>query len=214
VIYVFTHDSVWVGEDGPTHQPVEHILALRAMPGLVVLRPADANETAAAWTEALERTAGPTALLLSRQGLPVIKGAREIGKEGVARGAYILSEAEGGTPKVVVIATGGEVALAIDAAAELAGRGIETRVVSMPSWELFAEQPEGYRRQVLPPAIPRLAVEAGVTLGWREIVGETGAVIGIDRFGASAPGGEAAKRLGLTVEAVVKKAVELVGERD
>jgi len=214
VIYVFTHDSVWVGEDGPTHQPVEHILALRAIPGLVVLRPADANETAAAWMEALERTAGPTALLLSRQGLPVLKGAREIGKEGVARGAYILSEAEGGTPKVVVIATGGEVALAIDSAAELAGRGIETRVVSMPSWELFAEQPEGYRRQVLPPAIPRLAVEAGVTLGWREIVGETGAVIGIDRFGASAPGGEAAKRLGLTVEAVVKKAVELVGERD
>jgi transketolase len=214
VIYVFTHDSVWVGEDGPTHQPVEHILALRAIPGLVVLRPADANETAAAWTVALERTAGPTALLLSRQGLPVLKGAREIGKEGVARGAYILSEADGGTPEVVVIATGGEVALAIDAAAALAGRGIETRVVSMPSWELFAEQPEGYRRQVLPPAIPRVAVEAGVTLGWRDIVGETGAVIGIDRFGASAPGGEAAKRLGLTVEAVVKKAVELVGERD
>jgi transketolase len=213
VIYVFTHDSVWVGEDGPTHQPVEHLLALRAIPGLVVLRPADANETAAAWTVALERTTGPTALMLSRQGLPVLKGTREIGTEGVARGAYVLSDAEGGKPAVVVIATGGEVTLAADAASELAGRGIATRVVSMPSWELFAEQPEEYRRQVLPTGIPRLAVEAGVTLGWRDIVGDTGAVIGIDRFGASAPGAEIAERFGLTVEAVVGKAVELVGEK-
>jgi transketolase len=213
VIYVFTHDSVWVGEDGPTHQPVEHLLALRAIPGLVVLRPADANETAAAWTVALERTTGPTALLLSRQGLPVLKGAREIGAEGVTRGAYILSDAESGTPAVVVIGTGGEVTLAIDAAAELAGRGIEARVVSMPSWELFAEQSADYRQRVLPPAVPRLAVEAGVTLGWREIVGDTGAVIGIDRFGASAPGAEVVEKFGLTVEAVVKKAVELVGQK-
>jgi len=213
VIYVFTHDSVWVGEDGPTHQPVEHLLALRAIPNLVVLRPADANETAAAWMVALERTTGPTALLLSRQGLPVLKRAREIGTEGVARGAYVLSDAESGTPAVVVIATGGEVTLAIDAAAELAGRGIEARVVSMPSWELFAEQPEDYRRRVLPPAVPRLAVEAGVTLGWRDIVGDTGAVIGIDRFGASAPGAEVVEKFGLTVEAVVKKAVELVGAK-
>ena len=212
VIYVFTHDSVWVGEDGPTHQPVEHFLALRAIPGLVVLRPADANETAAAWAVALERVNGPTALLLSRQGLPVLKGAREIGMEGVARGAYVLSDAEGGAPAVVVIATGGEVTLAIDAAAELAGRGINARVVSMPSWELFAEQTEDYRRKVLPPEVPRLAVEAGVTLGWRDIVGDHGAVIGIDRFGASARGADVAKGLGLTVEAVVKKAVELVGE--
>jgi transketolase len=213
VIYVFTHDSVWVGEDGPTHQPVEHLLALRAIPGLVVLRPADANETAAAWTVALKRTTGPTALMLSRQGLPVLKGTRETGTEGVGRGAYVLSEAEAGTPAVVMIATGGEVTLAVDAALELAGRGIETRVVSMPSWELFAEQPEEYRRQVLPPGIPRLAVEAGVTLGWRDIVGDAGAVIGIDRFGASAPGAEIAERFGLTVEAVVGKAVELVGEK-
>ena len=213
VIYVFTHDSVWVGEDGPTHQPVEHLLALRAIPNLVVLRPADANETAAAWTVALERTNGPTALLLSRQGLPVLKRAREIGTEGVARGAYVLSDAESGTPAVVVIATGGEVTLAIDAAAELAARGIEARVVSMPSWELFAEQSEEYRRRVLPPVVPRLAVEAGVTLGWRDIVGDTGAVIGIDRFGASAPGAEVVEKFGLTVEAVVKKAVELVGAK-
>jgi transketolase len=212
VIYVFTHDSIWVGEDGPTHQPVEHLLALRAIPGLVVLRPADANETAAAWTVALERTAGPTALLLSRQGLPVLKAARDFGREGVARGAYVLSDSEG-APVVVIIATGGEITLAVDAAAELAGRGIEARVVSMPSWELFAEQSEEYRRQVLPAWVPRLAVEAGVTLGWRDIVGDAGAVIGIDRFGASAPGAEVAERLGLTVEAVVKKAVELVGEK-
>ena len=212
VIYIFSHDSVWVGEDGPTHQPVEHFLALRAIPGLVVLRPADANETASAWTVALERVKGPTALLLSRQGLPVLKGAREIGTEGVARGAYVLSDAEGGAPAVVVIATGGEVTLAIDAAAELAARGISARVVSMPSWELFAEQTEDYRRKVLPPEVPRLAVEAGVTLGWRDIVGDRGAVIGIDRFGASARGADVAKNLGLTVEAVVEKAVELVRE--
>jgi transketolase len=213
VIYVFTHDSVWVGEDGPTHQPVEHLLALRAIPGLAVLRPADANETAAAWKVALERTTGPTALLLSRQGLPVLKQAREIGTEGVARGAYVLSDADSGTPRVVLIATGGEVALAIDAAVQLTGRGIETRVVSMPSWELFAEQSEEYKRLVLPAAVPRLAVEAGVTLGWRDIVGDAGAVIGIDRFGASAPGAEVVKRFGLTVEAVVEKALELAGEK-
>lgn len=213
VIYVFTHDSVWVGEDGPTHQPVEHALALRAIPNLVVLRPADGNETAAAWRVALERTVGPTALLLSRQGLPVLEGASELGMEGVARGAYAVVDASGGTPAIVLIATGGEVSLAVDASAELAARGIDARVVSMPSWELFAEQPESYRRQVLPPSIPRLAVEAGVTLGWRDVVGDNGAVIGIDRFGASAPGAEVAERLGLTVEAVVKKAVELVEEK-
>jgi len=213
VIYVFTHDSVWVGEDGPTHQPVEHALALRAIPNLVVLRPADGNETAAAWRVALERTVGPTALLLSRQGLPVLEGASELGMEGVARGAYAVVDASGGTPAIVLIATGGEVSLAVDASAELAARGIDARVVSMPSWELFAEQPESYRRQVLPPSIPRLAVEAGVTLGWRDVVGDNGAVIGIDRFGASAPGVEVAERLGLTVEAVVKKAVELVEEK-
>jgi transketolase len=213
-IYVFTHDSVWVGEDGPTHQPVEHLLALRAIPDLVVLRPADANETAAAWKVALERTAGPTALLLSRQGLPVLKAAREKGAEGVARGAYILSDAAVGAPAVVLIATGGEISLAVAAAAELLTRGIEARVVSMPSWELFSGQPEEYRREVLPPSVPRLAVEAGVTLGWRDIVGDNGAVIGIDRFGASAPGAEVAERFGLTVEAVVEKTVELVGDEN
>jgi len=212
VIYVFTHDSVWVGEDGPTHQPVEHIMALRAMPGLVVLRPADANETAFAWKVALERAEGPTALLLSRQGLPVIEATRLHGAAGLARGAYVLSEPDSGPLSVVLIATGGEVSLALSAASELGTLGIMARVVSMPSWELFRRQPDEYRQQVLPPAIPRLAVEAGVSLGWRDILGDSGAVIGIDRFGASAPGAEVAERLGLTVGAVVKKAVELVGE--
>ena len=212
-IYVFTHDSVWVGEDGPTHQPVEHAMALRAIPNLVVLRPADANEAAAAWKVAVERTDGPTALLLSRQGLPVLAGARERGLEGVAHGAYTLIDVEGAAPAVVLIATGGEVTLAVDAASELDSRGVGARVVSMPSWELFFEQSEDYRHEVLPPSVPRLAVEAGVTLGWREVVGDGGAVIGIDRFGASAPGAEVAAKLGLTVDAVVEKAVELVGEK-
>jgi len=213
VIYIFTHDSIWVGEDGPTHQPVEHILALRTIPGLVVMRPADANETAAAWRVAVERTTGPTALLLSRQGLPVLEEASEFGADGVARGAYVLINEEGGAPQIVFIATGGEVSLALDARAELAMRGIPARVVSMPSWELFREQSAEYRRSVLPEGTPRLAIEAGVTLGWGEIVGDGGAVIGIDRFGASAPGAEVAERLGLTVEAVVAKSVEILEER-
>ena len=185
-------------------------MALRVMPGLVVLRPADANETAFAWKIAVERTDGPTALLLSRQGLPVIEGTRVKGAAGVARGAYVLSGEGGDAPAVVLIATGGEVSLAVSAAAELASRGMAARVVSMPSWELFAEQTDDYRQQVLPPSIPRVAVEAGVALGWGDVIGDGGAVIGIDRFGASAPGAEVAERLGLTVEAVVEKAVELI----
>jgi transketolase len=214
VIYVFTHDSIWVGEDGPTHQPVEHALALRAIPNLVVLRPADGNETAAAWKAALERTTGPTALLLSRQGLPVFEGTGELGLDGVARGAYTLSEAPGDAPDIILIATGGEVSLVMDAKAELEAREVRARVVSMPSWELFAEQSHDYRRQVLPESIPRLAVEAGVTLGWKDVVGDAGAVIGIDRYGASAPGGEVAERLGLNVETVVARAEELIEARE
>jgi transketolase len=213
VVYVFTHDSVWVGEDGPTHQPVEHAMALRAVPGLVVLRPADAHETAFAWKAALERSQGPTALLLSRQGLPVLKGTRIHGKTGLPRGAYVLSGEDTRPPAIVLIATGGEVSLVVDAAARLADRGVVAQVVSMPSWELFAEQSEEYRRQVLLQSVPRLAVEAGVSFGWRDIVGDSGAVIGIDRFGASAPGAEVAAHLGLTVEAVVQKALQLVGKK-
>jgi transketolase len=210
VIYVFTHDSVWLGEDGPTHQPVEHAMALRMIPDLVVLRPADANETAAAWKVALERTHGPTALLLSRQGLPTLEGARQHGPEGVERGAYTIVEAAGGRPAIVLIGTGSEVSLAVDAARQLADRGIGARVVSMPSWELFAEQSDAYRQEVLPPGIRRLAVEAGATLGWRDVVGDSGSVIGIDRFGASAPGAVVAEKLGLSAEALVEEAIQLL----
>jgi len=213
VIYIFTHDSVWVGEDGPTHQPVEHMLALRAIPDLVVLRPADANETAAAWRVALERVDGPTALLLSRQGLPVLEGALERGADGVAHGAYSIADCKSGAPDIVIIATGGEVSLALEARSELAKSAIDARVVSMPSWELFLDSAEDYRNSILPPAVPRLAVEAGVTLGWGDVVGGDGAVIGIDRFGASGQGAEVAQRLGLSVEAIVARARELVGDR-
>ena len=213
VIYIFTHDSVWVGEDGPTHQPIEHLLALRSIPDLVVLRPADANETAAAWRVAIERVQGPTALLLSRQGLPVLAASLDGGSEGVAHGAYTVADSQSGTPDIVVIATGGEVSLAIDARVALAGEGIDARVVSMPSWELFFESSEDYRQSILPEGVPRLAVEAGVTLGWRDVVGSDGAVVGIDRFGASGPGAEVARHLGLSVEAIVSTAQELVAKR-
>jgi transketolase len=206
VIFVFTHDSVWVGEDGPTHQPVEHVMALRAIPGLVVLRPADANETAGAWRVAIERREGPTALILSRQGLPVIADGDAAG--GVTRGAWVV--AGEGTPDVVLLATGSEVTLALDARSVLTERGIAARVVSMPSWELFAAQDQEYQDSVLPPTVPRLAVEAGITGFWREWVGDRGGVVGIDRFGASAPGAEVAERLGLNVEAVVAGALELL----
>jgi transketolase len=206
VIFVFTHDSVWVGEDGPTHQPVEHLMALRAIPGLVVLRPADANETAAAWRVAIDRCEGPTALVLSRQGLPVIEKGDV--SEGVARGAWVVAGGE--RPDVVLLATGSEVALALDARSVLEDRGIAVWVVSMPSWELFAAQDQEYRDSVLPPTVPRLAIEAGITGFWHEWVGDRGGVVGIDRFGASAPGTEVAERLGLNVEAVVARTLELL----
>jgi transketolase len=213
VIYVFTHDSLWVGEDGPTHQPVEHLLSLRSIPGLVVLRPADANETSAAWKVALRRTSGPTALCLSRQGLPVLEGGRERSPDGVVRGAYVLSDSDG-PPRLILVATGSEVVLAVNAQQELATRGVSSAVVSMPSRELFGEQPDEYRRQVLPQDVPKLSIEAGLTLGWREIVGDNGAMVGIDRFGASAPGAEVARQLGLTVEAVVETALGLLGAKE
>ncbi|MXY72795.1 MAG: transketolase, partial [Dehalococcoidia bacterium] len=209
-IYVFTHDSIGVGEDGPTHQPIEHLLALRAIPGLTVLRPADANETAAAWRVALERRNGPTLLALTRQGVPVIAD-RERVREGVPRGAYVLDDAPGGSPDIILIATGSEVSLARDAASALAERGIAARVVSMPSWELFADQPQAYRDEVLPPAVTaRLAIEAGTSIGWERYVGDAGEVAGIDRFGASAPGKIMMERYGFTVEAIAERAAALV----
>jgi transketolase len=216
VKYVFTHDSIAVGEDGPTHQPVEHLAALRVIPNLVVLRPADANEVAWAWRLALAERNRPVALVLSRQDLPVFDRTVPgmAGAEGIARGAYVLAEAPGAPlapPDLVFLATGSEVALCLAAREQLAGRGIRTRVVSMPSWELFDEQPEEYRAAVLGPAdMPRLAVEAGIDMGWSRYTGERGAMIGIKRFGASAPGKEVLRHYGFTVEHVIERALALL----
>ncbi len=203
VTYVWTHDSVGLGEDGPTHQPVEHLMSLRAMPGLWVVRPADANETAAAWKLALERTDGPVALVLSRQDLPVVA---PVGTP-VDRGAYVLREADGGAPAVILIATGSEVSLALEAQRQLAASGVATRVVSMPCWERFAAQDAAYRERVLPASVrARVAVEAGVTFGWGDVVGAQGKVVGLDRFGASAPGEVLYEQLGISVDAVIAAA--------
>jgi len=206
--WVFTHDSIGVGEDGPTHQPVEQVMSLRLIPNLTVFRPADANETAIAWRLAIERP-GPAALALSRQKLPTLDPEQYPVREGALRGAYVLAEATGGRPRVIIIATGSEVALALEAREALQADGIATRVVSMPCWEIFAEQPEAYRAEVLPPDIPKLAVEAGATLGWERWVGDGGDVIGIDRFGASAPGDTVMDKLGFNVPNVVARARRL-----
>ncbi len=200
VIYSFTHDSVGVGEDGPTHQPVEHIASLRAMPGLSVIRPADANETAAAWRSAVDSD-GPTALILSRQDLPVLDGTSA---DGVLQGAYVLRAGA----DVVLVATGSEVHVCVEAAEVLAGDGIGARVVSMPSWDLFERQPERYRNQVLPPDVPTLSVEAGVSFGWDRYAD---ASVAIDRFGVSAPGDVVLERLGFTADNVATSARRLLG---
>jgi transketolase len=211
-IFVFTHDSIFLGEDGPTHQPISHLASLRAMPNLVVLRPADANETAAAWKVAIERRDGPTVLALSRQKLPVLAGTRESGFDGVARGAYVLSDPPAGeAPRAVLIGTGSEVATCVAAAELLASEGIPVRVVSMPSWELFAAQPAEHREAVLPARLERrLAVEAAATFGWERWVGARGEVVGIDRFGESAPAEDLAGHFGFTPEAVAERARRLV----
>ncbi len=216
VKYVFSHDSIAVGEDGPTHQPVEHLASLRAMPRLVVIRPADANEVAWAWRVALAMRDRPVALVLSRQDLPIFDraGLRLADAEGVVRGAYVLADAPGdpsSPPDLVLLGTGSEVALCLAAREQLAVRGIRARVVSMSSWELFDEQPVEYRAAVLGPAgVPRLAVEAGVCQGWSRYIGERGEVLGIQRFGASAPGREVLGRYGFTVENVVTRALALL----
>ncbi|HSM51525.1 MAG TPA: transketolase [Thermoanaerobaculia bacterium] len=214
VVYVFTHDSVFLGEDGPTHQPVDQLASLRAIPGLAVLRPADANETVAAWRVAIGRRDGPTALALTRQKVPVLPGSAERAAEGVERGGYVLAETgPERRPDLVLLATGSEVALALGAAAELGGRGVACRVVSLPSWELFARQERAYRDAVLPPtARRRLAVEAGASLGWHRWAGAEGAVVAIDRFGASAPDSELAELFGMTVARVVERASRLLDQ--
>lgn len=209
VVYVFTHDSIGVGEDGPTHQPIEHLAALRAIPDLVVFRPADANETAIGWRLALEQREHPFALILTRQKLPVLDPQAV---QGAEKGGYILAEAGGGKPRVILIATGSEVAVALKARERLEAEGIPTRVVSLPSWELFEAQPREYREMVLPPEVTaRVAVEAGVTMGWERYVGTAGAVVGLDRFGASAPGEVLMEQFGFTAENVAGVARRVLG---
>jgi len=211
VVFVFTHDSVAVGEDGPTHQPVEQLAALRAMPQLQVIRPGDANETAVAWKVALESADRPTAIVLSRQNVPTLERTRCAAAEGLRRGAYVLRDAPGADPELVVIGSGAETALALQAVERLQAEGIRARAVSMPSWDLFERQDAAYRDAVLPPGVAaRVAVEAGCSLGWERWVGSRGAVVGLDRYGASAPGEQVLARLGFTVEHVVACAKELL----
>jgi transketolase len=211
VIYVFTHDSIGLGEDGPTHQPVEQLAALRAIPNLTVIRPADANETAYSWLAALNRQDGPTALALTRQSVPTFDRSSMSPAKDLFKGAYILADFGEGQPQVILMATGSEVQLILEAATDLVERGVATRVVSFPSWELFEKQEEAYQKQVLPDEIhQRVAVEAGRAMGWHRWVGESGRIISVDRFGASAPYEEIYQHFGLTVEAVVGAVLELV----
>jgi transketolase len=209
-IFVFTHDSVGLGEDGPTHQPIEHLMMLRAVPFLTDFRPADANETAACWRLALERT-GPSFFALSRQDLPVIDATKVDVYGGVSKGAYVLEDAV--NPQIVFIGTGSEVAPCVEAKRTLDGEGIRARVVSMPSWEIFEEQSAAYKASVLPAGVPKLAVEAGSPLGWWKYVGQDGDVIGLDRFGASAPGPIVLEKLGFTAPSVVEKAKALLNRK-
>ncbi|MBW2065670.1 MAG: transketolase [Deltaproteobacteria bacterium] len=212
VVYIFTHDSIGLGEDGPTHQPVEQLAALRAIPGLTLIRPCDANETAEAWRFALTHTSGPVALILSRQGLPILDRQLLSPASGLHRGAYVISHERGNSPDVILIGTGSEVHIALGAAKVLETKGISVRVVSMPSWEIFEQQPSSYRDEVLPPEVkPRLVVEAGVSMGWHRYAGgHHEGIVGIDHFGASAPYKVLYEKFGITEEEVVKRALSLV----
>lgn len=210
-IYVFTHDSIGLGEDGPTHQPVEHLAALRATPNVTVIRPADANETVEAWKVAIQRRDGPTALALTRQALPTLDRSLADAASELARGAYVLSDFGDGEPELILMASGSEVSLIYKAAARLAAEGVTVRAVSFPSWELFEEQDDAYREAVLPKGIrKRLAVEAGAGQGWERYVGFDGAILSIERFGASAPGKVIFEKLGFTVENVIARAREVL----
>jgi transketolase len=211
VIHLFTHDSIGLGEDGPTHQPVEHLAGLRAIPGLNVIRPCDANEVAEAWRVAVDRTHGPVALVLTRQNVPILDRSRYASAEGLRRGGYVLADPDDGDPEVILIATGSDVALAADAYEELTSDGIRARVVSLPSWYLFDQQPDEYRDSVLPPAIAaRVSVEEASTLGWDRYVGPEGAVIGMDTFGSSAPLKDVQTEFGFTPKRVAETAREVL----
>ncbi len=209
-IYVFTHDSIGLGEDGPTHQPIEHVSSLRTIPGLVVIRPADANESAYAWRAAIEHKGGPVALILTRQGLPVIDQSKYPSAAGVLKGAYILKETDG-KPDVILMATGSEVGITLKAAEQLEGEKIKTRVVSFPSWELFESQPKEYKESVLPSDVKaRVSVEAGVSQGWEKYVGDEGVCVSIEKYGASAPGGVVMEKYGFTPANIAEKAKALL----
>lgn len=211
VVFVFTHDSIALGEDGPTHQPIEQVASLRAIPGLNVIRPGDANETAVAWQVAIESRSRPTVLVLSRQNLPTLDRSKFASADGLRRGAYVLADPPEGEPQLILFASGSEVGLIIEASNVLQQKNIRVRVVSMPSWELFEDQSQSYRDSVLPPLIrSRVAVEAGVTQGWSKYVGDQGVVIGVDRFGASAPGPVVMQKYGFTVEHVCQRALQLL----
>lgn len=211
VVYVFTHDSIALGEDGATHQPVEQLASLRAVPRLIVIRPADANETAVAWRVAVETCERPVALVLTRQDVPTLDRAQFADASGLQRGAYTLAEAPNGKPEMILIASGSEVPLIVSAQHQLLAQDIQARIVSMPSWELFDRQPQEYRDAVLPPALGiRLAVEAGVAQGWHRYVGERGDVLAVDRFGASASGALVLREYGFTVENVCQRAIALL----
>jgi transketolase len=204
VIYVWTHDSIALGEDGPTHQPVEQLAGLRAMPNMLVVRPSDATETVEAWRVALQHRDGPVGIVLTRQKLPVLDRTVLAPASGLAQGAYVLVEAGASPPEVILIATGSEVPLALDAHRRLAAEGIRSRVVSMPSWELFDAQPQAYRDTVLPPSVrARVSIEAASPFGWERYVGLEGAIIGVRNFGASAPGPVVMREYGFTTEHVV-----------
>ncbi|MDT8445168.1 MAG: transketolase C-terminal domain-containing protein, partial [Desulfuromonadales bacterium] len=209
VVHVFTHDSIALGEDGPTHQPVEQLAALRAIPNLTVIRPGDANETVEAWKAAISNRQGPTALILTRQGLPTLDRKLLGAAEGLHQGGYVLAK-EQGDLTAIIIASGSEVALALDAQKQLQQEGIGVRVVSLPSWELFAKQPQEYRDQILPPTcLNRVAVEAASSFGWERYLGFKGKMIGMQSYGASAPAGQLMEKFGFTVENVITKVKEL-----
>jgi transketolase len=212
-VFVFTHDSIGVGEDGPTHQPVEHLAAARAIPRLVVLRPGDANEAVYAWRVAIKETHRPTAIVLTRQNMPTLDRTKFAPAAGVERGGYILADAPNGKPQVLLLGTGSELGLAVAAYEELTSQGIAARVVSLPSFELFEDQPDAYRDQVLPPSVTaRVGVEAGIRQGWDAYLGAGGAFVGMTGYGASAPEKTVYEKMGITAARVVAEAKRLLGK--
>jgi transketolase len=213
VIYIFTHDSIGVGEDGPTHQPIEQLASLRAIPNLITLRPGDANEVVESWKLIMKLRHSPVALVLSRQAIPTLDRSKYAPASGVAKGAYVLADAKNGKPEIIFMATGSEVPLAVDAYEKLTAEGVQARVVSMPSWEIFEKQPREYRDAVLPPDITRrISVEQASTFGWAQYVGFDGDKIGMKTFGASAPLKELQKKFGFTPDRLVACAHELLGK--